>query len=67
MFTAKDGDRKLRFVVPRGLLDDELGADASQTKRKAWVKTHLPTILDIRLDEAAATAPFDRVRIEEIT
>ena len=66
MFTAKDGDQKLRFVVPRGLLDSEVGVDASEKTRKSWVTTHLTTILDVRLS-GAAPAPFDRVRIEEIT
>lgn len=65
MFTAKDENRKLRFVVPRGLLDSEVGVDTSEKTRKSWVTTHLTTILDAR--SGGAPAPFDRVRIEEIT
>lgn len=63
-FTAKDGEAKFRFVVAREVLDDVCGDMATEKTRKAWVKTNLTNILDVRL--GAATAPFDRVHVEEM-
>ena len=67
MFTAQDGDQKLRFVLSSDLLDATCGADADEASRKSWVKDNMPDILAIRTGTAAPTAPFNRVRIEEIT
>jgi len=66
MFTAKDGDTKLRFVLPRDLLDTACGETANEAARKTWVKSHLPDILAVRTADVAAKAPFNRVRVEEI-
>lgn len=66
MFTAKDGDTKLRFVLPRALLDAECGQTANEAARKTWVKSNLPDILAIRTSETAIKSPYNRVRVEEI-
>ena len=66
MFTAKDGETKLRFVVSRELLDDECGTAANEAARKTWVKNHLPDILGLRAGMSSETPPLNRVRVEEI-
>ena len=65
-FTANDGEKKLRFVVPRELLDDECGDTADEAARKTWVEDHLPDILATHHATVALIAPFNRVRVEEI-
>ncbi len=65
MFTAKDGDTKYQFIVPRELLDDECGDAASEVARKTWVNNHLSEILAVRTG-LATQSPFNRVRVEEI-
>ncbi len=49
MFTARDGETKYRFVASRTLLNEVCGETAPEKARKAWVKTHLTDILDVRL------------------
>jgi hypothetical protein len=66
MFTAKDGDIKFRFVLPRDLLDAECGKTANEAARKTWVKANLQDILAARLNEVTTKKPFNRVRVEEI-
>jgi len=66
MFTAKDGEQKLRFVLTREMLDDICGATASAAQRKKWVSSNLTDILTAR-HAGLASAPFDRVTVEEIT
>ncbi|WP_342075410.1 hypothetical protein [Yoonia sp. SS1-5] len=67
MFTAKDGDAKYRFVMPRSLLDTACGATAGEVARKKWVTRHLPDILATRHGASTAPAPFNRVCVEEIS
>ena len=64
-FTAKDGEQKLRFTLPRSLLDQLCGDDAAEDKRKTWVKEHMSDILNIRTT-GRADAPLTQVHIEEI-
>ncbi|WP_108815950.1 hypothetical protein [Loktanella sp. Alg231-35] len=66
MFTAKDGDQKLRFTLSRDMLDTTCGAAANEAARKSWVKDHMPDILALRTASVTPTAPFNRVRVEEI-
>ena len=66
MFTAKDGATKLRFTLPRDMLDEVCGAAANETARKSWVKSNLDDILALRGSSADAQPPFNHVRIEEI-
>ena len=64
-FTARDGGQKLRFTLPRSLLDQLCGNDAAEDKRKTWVKDHMSDILNIRTS-GRAEAPLHLVHIEEI-
>ena len=65
-FTAKTDGKKYRFTLPRALLDDACGDAASEADRKDWAKAHVPDIL-ATLTSATAAAPFDRIRVEEIS
>ena len=65
-FTARADGTKYRLTVPREVLDDACGDDASEADRKAWARAHVPDIL-ATLTSATAAAPFDRIRVEEIS
>ena len=64
-FTARIDDRKYKFTATEQMLDDICGNAATEPSRKAWVKDNTPAILDARLPNGSS-APYDRVRIEEI-
>lgn len=64
-----DEDR-YRLLVPRSLLDDELGADATDDTRRGWIENNLPNILSAytaRTDGGWVKAPWNRVLVEEVT
>ena len=69
-FTARDDlDQKFRFTIPRAMLDEEVGAEADEAARKAWVGEHMPGILSAMTAREAGgrvKPPFNRVLMEEL-
>lgn len=56
--------RKLNGVVPRELLDDELGDNSSTNLRENWIQRNRQSVIDAMLakaDGGICTAPFDRI------
>ncbi|MDF1726380.1 MAG: hypothetical protein P1U53_01405 [Sulfitobacter sp.] len=65
-----DGAEQYRLLVPRDLLDDELGPDAPDAARDTWIKDNLPQILSAytaRSGGGWVKAPWNRILVEEIT
>ena len=66
-FTATDGTRKWRFVLPRTLLDKACGEKTNETARKTWVKGQVPDILTAFTAGRDTTSLLNNIRIEEIS
>ena len=68
-FTVAHDDGKYRLVVPCEFLDDECGANADETARRAWVKSSLPDILGVvtaHTSGGIVHEPWTRIVVEEI-
>ena len=65
-FTARTEAGKFRVTVPRELLDDTCGDSTGEAGRKSWVNANITDIL-ARLEGTATHAPFNRIRVEEIS
>ena len=65
-FTVRRDAAKFRMTVPREMLDDEIGNAAGEKDRKIWVTANIANILE-QLTNSNSGAPFDRIRVEEIT
>ena len=59
-----------RLVLPREMLNDECGDDASESDRRAWAMDNLGGIMSAigaRDGGGWVKAPFDRILVEEIS
>ena len=63
------GEDNYRLLVPQDLLDDELGAEASEETRRDWIESNLASILSAytaRADGGWVKAPWNRILVEEV-
>jgi hypothetical protein len=69
VFEFDGSESRYRAVVPREMLDDEAGDNATEEERVAWVERHLPQIFGaVTAVETGGilTEPWNRVLVEEI-
>ena len=69
VFELEGTEGRYRAVVPNEMLDDELGADASETERTAWLEANLASILGAvtaRETGGVVREPWGRVLVEEL-
>lgn len=66
-FTAKLDERKLSISFPDVLLEKACGQDASEAKRKVWVKEHRTQLLNALAAARPVPTEFSDVLIEEIS
>ncbi|GLO74259.1 hypothetical protein MACH18_13390 [Phaeobacter italicus] len=56
-------------IVPRELLDDEVGDDASQQEREAWVERNIEQIMEAytakKEGRGWVRSPFNQIAIQE--
>ena len=79
--TSRDDGRELivhvqldgtdyRLVLPREMLDDECGDDASEDTRRDWTRDNLAGVMSAIASRDGGgwiKAPFDSILVEEIT
>lgn len=69
VFTLEGDLAQYRAVVSREFIEDELGDDAPEAERQAWLHANLPHILGAvtaRVTGGYAKEPWSRVMVEEI-
>ena len=60
---------RYRVTVPRGMLDDEVGHDASDERCRDWIRAHLAEILGTvtkRETGGIVGQPWGRLVVEEL-
>ena len=65
-----EGDQgRYRVTVPRAMLDDEVGDDASDERCRSWIRDHLAQILGTvtaRETGGIVSQPWGRLVVEEL-
>ena len=66
--TVDQGDGRYRVIVPRELLDDEVGDDRTEEASVAWIEERMPQIMQAytaRTEGGWLNPPFNRIYVEE--
>ncbi|MDF0600926.1 hypothetical protein P1J78_09300 [Psychromarinibacter sp. C21-152] len=69
IISGADIDEGYRLIVPRELAEDELGGTPDDAECAAWLKAHLPQILQAytaRTEGGWMKAPWDRVLVDVV-